>query len=50
MERPCAWSMLYLEINGNDDDDNITHLQKRHGKYKVASDIGLFSKDATGHL
>ena len=20
MERPCAWPMLYLEINGNDDD------------------------------
>ena len=22
MERPCAWPMLYLEINGNDDDKN----------------------------
>ena len=23
MERPCAWNMLYLEINGNDDEIRV---------------------------
>ncbi len=33
MEGPCAWPMLYLEINGNDDDD----------EYKSPSCFKLFS-------
>ena len=28
MERPCAWPMLYLEINGNDNDDDVQNFNK----------------------